>query len=350
MPRRTPMEIARSNMRDRGFKFNTDGVPIVCAPPLDGRPLPPGETFGMTLGEWEYAYRHDRTLFIQYPSSDLIGDFRYTITYALDLKGFPVMREDGLTFDEVINQHWLANAYRGTRPDSLRAVTPEQRAHFIIWWKHGEKVHLQQIGEIVDMMLDPDRVQAQKDYFRAKLDAMRAEVQTPLRPKEESDPAPSIAGTARAGNAFGESEWSVRPSAPADTPSRDQESEPVSVLEVEIPASQMVRAAPGVMLEVQEDGSILAKVEEPYSDRPRVVWLPQKQNGWQHPDPEETVYPLHIERLSLRHHSKGATLRGWGNNLGHEIINGTEVDFVFVERHNRYEANLTPGNSKRITS
>ena len=86
-----------------------------------------------------------------------------------------------------------------------------------------------------------------------------------------------------------------------------------------------------------------------------IVWLPKKKNGWQHPDPERTVYPPKITRLALNHKNKKmpkgwGTLRGWGTDLekGVDPINGCEVEFDEVPEKGRYEAGLDPDDVAEI--
>ena len=94
------------------------------------------------------------------------------------------------------------------------------------------------------------------------------------------------------------------------------------------------------------------------AERATVIWLPAKGNGWQHPDPDRTVYPPRIERLALCHSSARrselqpgwAILRGWGAELDEltEPINGCEVDFVDCPDKGRYEAMLSPDDVEEI--
>ena len=316
---------AISNMKSRGFRFNADGIPIVCPGPLSGSELPednPFGTFGMVFEDYELAYRYDRTLYIRYPSSQLVGDtLRYTLTYVFDLEGFPVLRDDGRTTDEVINEHWMTSTTWGSRLNKLRVVADNEKQWPVQWWKGGELVYQLTIGEIIDRFLDPARLEVQRVYLQAKMDALREETPAPLRPKEESDPLETV-------------EVEVQPA-------------------VVVPEPQMVRAARGVKLSPQSDGSILAEREDAHpvrSTEPRVVWLRKKSNGFQHPHENKTVYPSGITRLALEHHSNdgGATLRGWGSDLGNETINEVEVEFQFNSKRIRFEAALTPEQVKEI--
>ena len=308
-------EVVISNMKMRGFRFNDDGIPIECAPPLSGQALPEGNpfgTFGMVFDDYELAYRYDRTLYIRYPSSRLVGStLQYTLTYVLDLQGFPVLRDDGRTTDEVINEHWMTATTWGSRLDNLRQVPDEHKQYPVQWWKDGVIVYARTIGEIIDMFLDPARLEAQKAYVKANMDAMREQAAPPLRPKEESDP-PEV------------------------------EDRPAAV----VPEPKMVRAGRGVKLTEQSDGSILAEREDVLE---RVRWLPRKDNGFRHPNPVGTVYPSNIDRLALRHDKRGgAILRGWGSGLGDEIVNGVAVQFEYIESLERYEAELTPEQVEEI--
>ena len=314
---------AISNMKSRGFLFNPDGIPIVCPAPLGGQKLPednPFGTFGMVFEDYELAYRYDRTLYIRYPSSVLVGDtLQYTLTYAFDLKGFPVLRDDNRTTDEVINEHWMTATTWSSRLDNLRQIDDNAKQYYVQWWKEGELVYKLTIGEIIDRFLDPARLEAQKAYTQAKMKALKEETPTPLRSKEESDPLEML----------------------------EVKERPVLM----VPEPKMVRAAPGVKLSEQSDGSILAEREDSSPDNEsRVVWLSKKSNGFQHPNKEETVYPNGIERLALEHHKNGtATLRGWGSDLSGEIINRVEVEFVFNSKHARFEAELTSEQIKNIS-
>ena len=47
------------------------------------------------------------------------------------------------------------------------------------------------------------------------------------------------------------------------------------------------------------------------AERAIVVWLPRKENGWQHPDPVRTVYPPRIERLALDCSGSSGGRRRW---------------------------------------
>ena len=82
------------------------------------------------------------------------------------------------------------------------------------------------------------------------------------------------------------------------------------------------------------------------TDRSTVVWLPQNDKGFRHPDPARTVYPPRITRLVLdmRNMPYGgwAVLRGWGTKLDQETIpiNGCEVTFDAVPEKDRFHALL----------
>ena len=85
--------------------------------------------------------------------------------------------------------------------------------------------------------------------------------------------------------------------------------------------------------------------------RSTVVWMPRKDNGWQHPDPERTVYPPRIERLALRHlEDGGARLRGWGSGLDSNLepVNDLDIDFTYRPDKARYEARLSPADVEEI--
>ena len=95
--------------------------------------------------------------------------------------------------------------------------------------------------------------------------------------------------------------------------------------------------------------------EEERSERATIVWLPRKRNGWQHPDPDRSVYPPNIERIALdcseRKTEDGwGILRGWGKDLDGAIdpINGCEVAFTWVPKKKRYEALLDPDDIEEI--
>ena len=308
-------EAAISNMRERGFVFNDDGIPVICAGPLHGRKMSeegPYGTYDIKMGDWEYAYRRDRSLYIQYPSDEAVArTIQYTLTFVYQLDHFPVDREDGLYIDEVINRYWLANAYWGTRPDSLRAISQPDREKLISWWKDGRVVYSLTIGEVVDLLLDPVRVQIQRDHVKAKMSAMREEVPVPLRPKEESDPP-----------------------AARDDPS------------VVIPESKMVIAGKGVKLTIQPDDSVLAERE---TQTKPVEWHPRKTNGFQHVDLESDL-PDGVRRLALEHSTPGkedripqghAIMRGWGENLSVVIVNGITVTFQYNTQRKWYETEVT---------
>ena len=304
-------------MKQRGFQFNDAGVPIVCAGPLGGKEIldnAPFPTYGIVFDDYQHDYRHDRSLYVRYPSKDLIGNLIYTLTYVFDLNGFPVLREDDRDTDQVINEHWMANTTWGKRLENLRQVSDEDRRRTVSWWKGAENVYELTIGEIADRFLDPARLEVQRAYVKAKMDALREETPAPLRPKEESDP-------------------DVQPP-------------------VVVPDSQMVRAAPGVRLSPQADGSVLAERDDVPPVRrndlsaPRVVWLPRQSNGFQHPDKSKTVYPPKIKRLALDH--RRATLRGWGYGLKIERINGVIVEFDWNSKRIRFEALLTPEQIRDI--
>ena len=317
-------DVIISNMRARGFVFNDDGIPIACPAPLSGRELPKGDpygSFGMVFDDYELAYRHDRTLYIQYPSDNLVSPtLRYTLTYVFDLEGFPVLREDGRSIDEVINEHWMANTTWGNRLNNLRQVSDEDKRWAVRWWQDGEVVYTLTIGEIIDRFMDPDRLEAQRAYMQAKMDAMRDQTPAPLRPKEESDP-----------------------------PAFHEQS-----VDVVVPESQMVRAAPGVKLTQQSDGSILAELED--VSKP-VVWDPQQANGFQHVNLNASTLPAGVKRLALEHSTPQkahripdghAVLRGWGTDLFQVVINGVTVDFEYNERRERYEATIDDKQLERL--
>ena len=95
--------------------------------------------------------------------------------------------------------------------------------------------------------------------------------------------------------------------------------------------------------------------EDERSERATIVWLPMKDNGWQHPDENRTVYPPRIERLSLNHTPGNtdvgwAILRGWGTDLDHDLepINGCMVEFEYNSAKGRYEALLSPDDVEEI--
>ena len=310
-------DVVISNMRGRGFRFNEDGIPIVCASPLDGRELPDGNpygSYGMVLGDYEFAYRHDRTLYIQYPSKTLMGDtLCYTLTFAFDLDGFPVERDDGLTTDEIINQHWMAGTTWGGRLDRLRQVPDSVKHHPVRWWKNGQVVYELTIGEVIDRFLDPVRLEAHRDYVKRKMDAMREQAPVPMRPKAESDPIVP--------------EFRRQKSAVAPEP-------------------KMVKAGKGVRLTEQSDGSILAERES--TGKP-VLWHPRKPNGFQHVDLESDL-PDRVERLALEHSTSRkesrippnhAVLRGWGDDLDVVVINGVSVGFVYNAEKHWFESDIT---------
>ena len=276
-------EVTLSNMRMRGFEFNDDGLPIVCPPPLSGQQLEKGNPFGMysmVFEEYELAYRDDRTLYIRYPSSELVGDslMRNTLTYVIDLEGFPVQREDGRTMDQVINEHWLTAADWSGRLDKLREVKDEQEFS-IQWYKYGDVVLSLSISEIIDIMLDPKRLEANKAYVRSKMEAMRKETPSRLQPKGLSDP-------------------------PSDSKEKDEK-----------PVQWLPRKDNGFQ-HVDLENSVLP----------------------------EGVTRLALEHSTLRKEGRipagYAVLRGWGTNLSRVVINTVPVEFRFNAEKDRYEVEV----------
>ena len=273
-----------SNMRMRGFEFNDDMIPIVCPPPLSGRKLAHGNPFGMygmVHEDYELAFRDDRTLYIRYPSSDLVGNtlMRNTLTYVVDLKGFPVQREDGRTMDQVINEHWLSAASWSGRLDKLRQVDEEDKPYVVQWYKNGEMVLSLTIGDIIDIMLDPERLEANKVHVRGEMEAMRKETPSRLQPKALSDPSPR----------------------------RDKQND-----------------KPVQWLPRKDNGFQHVDLEN--SELP------------------EGITRLALEHSTLRKEGRipagYAVLRGWGINLSRVVINTVPVEFRHIPDKDRYEVEV----------
>ena len=273
-----------SNMRMRGFEFNDDMIPVVCPSPLSGRELAHGNPFGMygmVHEDYELAFRDDRTLYIRYPSSDLVGNtlMRNTLTYVVDLEGFPVQREDNRSMDQVINEHWMTAASWSRRLDNLRQVHDDKKVHVVQWWKNGEMVLSLTIGDIIDIMLDPERLEANKAYVRGEMEAMRKETPSRLQPKALSDPSPR----------------------------RDkQNNKPVQ------------------WLPRKDNGFQHVDLEN--SELP------------------EGITRLALEHSTLRKEGRipagYAVLRGWGTNLSRVVINTVPVEFRYIPDKNRYEVEV----------
>ena len=273
-----------SNMRMRGFEFNDDMIPIVCPPPLSGRKLAHGNPFGMygmVHEDYELAFRDDRTLYIRYPSSDLVGNtlMRNTLTYVVDLEGFPVQREDGRTMDQVINEHWLSAASWSGRLDKLRQVDEEDKPYVVQWYKNGEMVLSLTIGDIIDIMLDPERLEANKVHVRGEMEAMRKETPSRLQPKALSDPSPR----------------------------RDKQND-----------------KPVQWLPRKDNGFQHVDLEN--SELP------------------EGITRLALEHSTLRKEGRipagYAVLRGWGINLSRVVINTVPVEFRHIPDKDRYEVEV----------
>ena len=85
----------------------------------------------------------------------------------------------------------------------------------------------------------------------------------------------------------------------------------------------------------------------PLTKRPHVVWLKAQTNGFQHPDPERTVYPEGVKRVALDHRPAiGSVLRLWGDPP--LKLNGIELTLLRITKRGRWEAVLTPEDAEKI--
>ena len=288
---RSKLDIGRDNMRRMGFRFRNgihdaeDDWPIRC------KPLPPRYRDGGAEGSYNgnlYIYDDDGKVWMSYPL-DVTAKVRSPITYVLDREASPVFDSNVwsiATLSLRTRDRWLANSWMGTRPTSLRALSSEIRALSIQWYDDsGERSIAFTIGEIVNLLLDPVEVQGRRKRW---LDFLKR---------------PEIRARLRSGTPVGFYERDLSDDAP------------------QIIISRIVR--------------------------PHVVWLKAQTNGFQHPDPELTVYPEGVKRVALDHRPAiGSVLRLWGDPP--PDLNGIELTLLRITKRGRWEAVLTSEDAKKI--
>ena len=294
MSRRSKLEIGRDNMLQLGFKFRHGSHDAEDDWPIQCKPLPPRYRDGGSEGTYNgnvYIYDDQCKLWMSYPL-EVTAKVRSPITYTLDYVARPVF--DGGTQTRNIRalslrtrDRWLANSWMGSRPASLRALSPETRALQIRWHSdNGEIDLIFLVGQIASLLLDPVEVAGRRQRWQEYLKR------------------PSTRALMRAGQ-------------PVKFHERDLSDDPPPVKPV------------------------------PSSTRPHVVWLPAQTNGFQHPDPKLTVYPEGVKRVALDHRPAiGSVLRLWGDPK--KNINGVELELVRITKRGRWEAVLTTDDAEKI--
>ena len=293
MSRRSKLEIGRDNMLQMGFKFRSGTHDAENDWPIRCRPLPPRYRDGGSEGTYNgnvYIYDDEGKLWMSYPL-EVTAKVRSPITYVLDYESRP-------TFDNemrsIINlslrtrDRWLANAWMGSRPASLRSLSSDSRA-LPIQWHHtnGEIDLVFSVGAIADLLLDPVEVAGRRKRW---LDYLKR---------------PSTRELMRKGL-------------------------PVKFYERNLSDDDPVPVTPVTL-----------------SKRPHVVWLKAQTNGFQHPDPKLTVYPEGVDRVALDHRPAiGSVLRLWGEPP--PSLNGIELILMRITKRGRWEAVLTPEESEKI--
>ena len=295
MNRRSRLDVGRDNMLDMGFKFRHGTHDAEEDWPIQCKPLPPRYRAGGSEGTYNgYAYNYDEQgkLWLSYPL-EVTAKVRSPITYTLDRVARPTFDGDGK--DQSISSlslrtrdRWLANAWNGSRPASLRALSPEIRALPIQWHDDTGEISLMfTIGEIADLLLDPVEVEGRRKRWQDYLKR------------------PSTRALMKAGK-------------------------PVKFHERNLSDDDPVPVKPIID-----------------SKRPHVVWLPVQTNGFQHPDPDKTVYPEGVKRVALDHRpAVGSVLRLWGDPP--PDINGISLELVRITKRGRWHATLTPEDAEKI--
>ena len=143
--------------RQLGVTFER-GLPVWVDPDLYARNQP--DNYRLELGEWWTYYRKDGSLYLRHPSRTVIGRLVYTLTFVWEEDASPCAPER----ERAINERWLANAYWGNRPQSLRSIAPALRALPVTWYVDREPCYTLGIGEIADLLLDPTRIAKHKGY------------------------------------------------------------------------------------------------------------------------------------------------------------------------------------------
>ena len=294
----TKLEIGRFNMQKIGFRFRSgrheaeDDWPVYC-PTAVGQV---GDGSGMGGGaESSHGYRTyifgaDGHLWQSY-SNGITTATRNTLTYVLDAFSIPSFDGPDRTIANLsmrTRDRWLSNAWRATRPASLRDMSEAQRAMVIRWHDPDGEVSCSfRVGDIVGLLTDD-----------AEVAARREREQTFMRLP--------------------------------DTRRRLQTGEPILFHERDL------------------SGDPPAETPAPRAPRAHVVWLAAQTNGFQHPDPTRTVYPEGISRLALDHRrATGSVLRGWGGRSPSTIVNGIIVTWTRTRK--RWEAQLSTEDAEKIT-
>ena len=296
MSRQSKLEIGRDNMRQMGFKFRSGTHDAENDWPIQCRPLPPRYRDGGSEGTYNgkrYIYDAQGKLWMSYPL-EVTAKVRSPITYVLDYEARPIFEGNERSFDKLslrTRDRWLANSWMGSRPASLRALPAEIRDLLIRWHgTDGELSVISTVGQIADLLLDPVEVQGRRKRW---LDFLKR---------------PEIRERLKKGIPVGFYERNLSDDAPP----------PPS------PVKPVVR-----------------------SEHPHVVWLKAQTNGFQHPDPERTIYPEDVKRVALDHRPAiGSVLRLWGDPP--PDVNGIVLEFVRITKRGRWEAVLTPEDSEKI--
>ena len=293
MSRRSKLEVGRSNMIQMGFQFRSGGHEAEDDWPIRCKPLPPRYRDGGSEGTYNgyvYIYDDQGKLWMSYPL-EVTSRVRSPITYTLDYAARPIFDRTTQNIDALslrTRDRWLANAWMGSRPASLRALPFEIRELPIRWHDDiGEIFLVFLVGQIADLLLDPVEVAGRRkrwqDYL--KLPATRALMK-------------------------------------AGKPTRFYERN------------------------LSDDEPELVKTVA-QSKRPHVVWLPVQKNGFQHPDPDKTVYPEGVTRVALDNRPAiGSVLRLWGDPSSD--INGIALQFMRMSKKGRWEAVLTDEDTEKI--
>ena len=293
MSRRSKLEIGRDNMRRMGFKFRSGTHEAVDDWPIQCRPLPPRYRDGGSEGTYNgyrYIYDDQGKLWMSYPL-EVTAKVRSPITYVLDYEARPIFEDKVKSISRLslrTRDRWLANSWTGSRPASLRALSPEIRILPIRWHDSNGEIDLTfLVGQIADILLDPIEVQGRRKRW---LDYLQR---------------PSTRELMRTGQPVKFYERNLSDDDPA----------PVTPVQL--------------------------------SKRPHVVWLKAQTNGFQHPDPDRTVYSEGVKRVALDHRPAiGSVLRLWGDPP--PDLNGVELTLVRITKRGRWEAVLTPEDSEKI--
>ena len=278
------LSVGRDNMRRIGFKFR-HGTHAA------GNDWPVfcyrGEAEGTYNGRL-YTYGEDGKVWLSYPVG-LNSKTRNTITYTLDEQAKPTF-DDGPRSVKSLSlrtrDRWLSNAWMSTRPASLAAMSIKYRNMEIMWYGEDGEVSVSfLVAEIVALLLDPAEVAGRRKRWRDYL-------KTPIARKN-----------LKSGRPIGFHDRNLNDDLP------------------------MVES--------------VARVE-----RSHIAWLQPQKNGFQHPDPERTVYPSGVKRVALDHRRGISTLRLWGDPPAR--LNGLELVFTRMAKKGRWEATLSTEEATKI--